>query len=144
MRKINTPCVDHGCKGFGLGYATAWLTIDGKRYTTTKHRAVFFKLSGYLPEGVMHTCDNPRCINPEHLVAGTHKLNAKDKLDKGRGNNVTPVGMLNPNVRLTDKEVMMIKDSYIKGSRTFGCVALAKVYNCGSSQIWRIVNGINR
>ena len=36
---VNTPCIDHGCNGFGLGYATAWVTVDSRRFTTTKHRA---------------------------------------------------------------------------------------------------------
>lgn len=33
---------------------------------------------------VMHTCDNPACINPEHLVVGTQKQNQEDCRQKGR------------------------------------------------------------
>lgn len=50
------------------------------------HRRVFFLLHGYLPEVVMHTCDNPSCINPEHLKAGNKKTNAQDSVQKGRFN----------------------------------------------------------
>ena len=49
------------------------------------HRAVF-AFSGGDPEVevVMHTCDNPSCCNPEHLVGGTYKENMDDMAGKGR------------------------------------------------------------
>ena len=33
---------------------------------------------------VMHKCDRPLCVNPDHLTAGTQRLNAKDAMEKGR------------------------------------------------------------
>lgn len=50
------------------------------------HRRVFAEVHGFYPPLVMHTCDNRKCINPEHLVAGTHKDNSQDAVRKGRLN----------------------------------------------------------
>ncbi|AGR46746.1 hypothetical protein JL_60 [Bacillus phage JL] len=65
------------------GYAD--IKRDG--YRTKLHRYIFehhngIKLSS--EDIIMHTCDNPACINPEHLVRGTIDENNKDKTKKGR------------------------------------------------------------
>lgn len=75
-------CIEHGLEA--KRYGSKRIQVDGVYVTTTYSRAVFYAEYGYLPEVVMHTCDNPRCINPSHLMAGTHKSNAEDKVNKGR------------------------------------------------------------
>ncbi len=44
-------------------------------------------VNSYIPPGhvICHTCDNPRCVNPGHLWAGTQSENIKDMYAKGRG-----------------------------------------------------------
>ena len=51
------------------------------------HREVFKDINGYLPEVVRHSCDNPKCINPEHLVAGTYLDNILDRHTRQRTHN---------------------------------------------------------
>lgn len=63
---------------------------------------------GDIPEGmvVMHTCDNPKCVNPDHLVLGTRKDNQRDMKEKGRASS----GERHHNSVLTEREVLAIKE----------------------------------
>jgi hypothetical protein len=51
------------------------------------HRFAYEFWHGPIPEGmlVMHSCDNPPCVNPQHLSVGTYSDNAQDRENKGRG-----------------------------------------------------------
>lgn len=51
------------------------------------HRIVFEDAYGKIADGLLirHDCDNPPCINPQHLQAGTHKDNAQDREKRNRG-----------------------------------------------------------
>lgn len=55
---------------------------------TAAHRAAYQVYKGEIPCGlvVMHKCDNPPCINPDHLTVGTQSDNMKDCAAKGRHN----------------------------------------------------------
>lgn len=65
-----------GTFGYGI------LRRNGKLYRA--HRWLFIQLNNCEPEAVLHTCDNPPCVNPAHLVGGTRSENNTDRHKKGR------------------------------------------------------------
>lgn len=48
------------------------------------HRVAFFLHNGYWPVFTRHTCDNPPCVNPEHLLDGNHTENMNDMYKRER------------------------------------------------------------
>lgn len=68
------------------GYAQ--ITVNGRQ--VPHHRAVYcltagIELNTIVGLVVRHKCDNPGCINPDHLELGTHQDNSDDKWSRGRG-----------------------------------------------------------
>ena len=138
-----SDCIDHGCKGYGLGYATARIKVDGVIINTTKHRVLFYKEYGFFPEVVEHTCNNARCINIEHLQAGTHKSNAAYKHACGRGNVEASrrVGTDNGRARLDAGLVKYLRQMHIPNDRDWGASAISKRLGMGVSCIHRMLTG---
>lgn len=58
---------------------------------------------------VLHKCDNPGCVAPEHLFLGTQSDNNLDKLKKGRAKGSSRFGESNPSSKLTEKDIQKIK-----------------------------------
>ena len=91
---------------------TAYVNGDGYgkyRSTNYAHRWAWVEYNGSIPNGlwVLHSCDNPRCVNPSHLFLGTPLDNAKDRDDKGRNN--APKGIAHGMSKLSEKQVIEIR-----------------------------------
>jgi len=71
------PCKD--------GYGKFW--INGKKIKASRASYILYKENISAELSANHTCNNPRCVNPEHIYAGTHKENMKDMLIAGNHNN---------------------------------------------------------
>ena len=109
--------------------------------TFKSHRVMYILTYGKIYEDklIMHTCDNPSCVNPKHLKEGTYKDNMIDKVNKGRDysgvqNNK---GELNPNCKLTIKDINKIRNIYKTGEVTQK--QLAKKFNVEQPHISRII-----
>lgn len=86
----------------GGGYGV--LTVKGRRHLA--HRLAWIERNGNIPAGmyVCHRCDEPRCINPDHLFLGTQTDNMRDASRKGRVSH----GEKNHNARLTATQALAI------------------------------------
>lgn len=66
------------------GYGYGAIRYKGKSVVT--HRVSWEMANGLIPDGmkVLHRCDNPPCVNPDHLFLGTHQDNMADMKEKKR------------------------------------------------------------
>ncbi len=85
---------------------------------------------------VRHTCDNCKCINPEHLVIGTHQ----DNMDDMKKRNRTAKGEAHGRAKLSEVDIKTIRDRYIRGSKVHGLSAIAKDFGVAFQTVSKIVN----
>jgi hypothetical protein len=103
------------------------------------HRVSWQINFGPIPDGihVLHTCDNPSCVNPEHLRLGTHQDNMADRDAKGRQYDRN--GEKNGRAKLTSEDVNNIRMQYSSGSITRK--SLADKFNVNIGTIGRALSG---
>lgn len=99
------------------------------------HRVSYKLYVGQIPAGlqVLHRCDNPVCVNPDHLFLGTNDDNVKDKVAKGRASKMP--GDLHPRRKLSSADIIAIRaDTRIQK-------AIAADYGVGQTHISAIKSG---
>lgn len=116
-------------KGYGI--------FKINRRNVYAHRYSYGLHNGPIPDGlmVMHSCDNPPCVNPAHLTIGTAQDNLSDMAAKGRG--VTAAtrarGERHASAKLTETDVLAIRSDPRSQD------AIASEYGVGQSAISRIL-----
>ena len=114
------------------------LVFKGKSYQA--HRFSWIVTYGDIPEGqcVCHKCDNPRCINPDHLFLGTHSENIQDAVDKKR---MVPCFQYRPkrtNTKLDVSQIAEIRKLYAE--KQLSHRQLAKMFGVCRSNIHYILS----
>jgi len=117
------------------GYGS--INIDNVRLKA--HRAAYFIFIGDIDDSkfVCHRCDNPTCVNPDHLFLGTHQDNERDKDLKGR----RPISIYHKQTQFTDTDILNIRKLFneLKGTKINRYRTLATSFNCNARSIERIV-----
>ena len=110
----NTGCHIFEGRRDGHGYGQ----IKDKGTPVLVHRWIWQQANGKTSKQVLHKCDNPSCVNIDHLFVGTHADNMADKVAKGRSKGV-PRGYAHkrPMAKLTNEKVVEIKKLLARGYR---------------------------
>lgn len=119
----------------GKGYGQ--FRIPGTRKNIYAHRLSYELFKGALPKGahLMHSCDTPCCVNPDHLSIGTPLQNARDMRDKGRHLN----GQLNSSAKLTADQALAIKT--LLAHSNLSQRVIARLFGLQQMEISRIKRG---
>jgi len=104
-----------------------------RRRVIGAHRAMFAAFYGPIPQGlsVLHHCDNPPCVRPDHLWLGTAKDNQADAVAKRRHSGFA-------RARITEQQVLEIRASALPTK------TLADAYRCSTRHIRDLVTGKKR
>ena len=114
-------------KGYGM------LRVDGvmRRAHRVSYAAYNDEPIGDLH--VLHKCDNPTCVNPDHLFLGTNQDNVDDRVRKGRNGKL--LGENNHQAKLSEEDIVAIRASSSDN------IALASMYGVSRSLVSLIKRG---
>ena len=108
------------------------------RIQMKSHRVAWALARGKIPDGllVLHKCDNPPCVNVNHLYLGTWQDNMDDKVSRGRA--YSPQGEKQWASKLTTEDVLKIRQLQSEGK--FTQRQLGNIFQVTESQISHIVH----
>lgn len=144
MKKVKYIITENGCHeitSHSAHHKEGCPQLGFNREIKRAHRLVWELANGPIPKGflVCHHCDNPKCINIDHLFLGTNKDNSDDKWNKGRAYmpRYRPRGEKCGMSKLTEEQVKEI--IALKGKITTRKLGVA--YGICSSHVSYIQNG---
>jgi len=138
---LPTPCLEWHLPGRtpdGYGFKT----INKRRRLA--HRVAYCKANGLPLEAidgkvVRHMCDNPSCVNPEHLELGTHADNMRDKVLRGRID--LQSGENHYRAKLSESAIQALRERYAAGDCTQQ--QLATEFGVNQSTISQALRGVS-
>lgn len=113
FERRSIPEPNTGCwLWLGAAQWSGYGVIRTRQKTARAHRAAYEAATGNrLPSSidVCHRCDNPACVNPDHLFAGSRTDNMRDCSNKGRLRLPTLIGEACPAAKLSSADVLAIR-----------------------------------
>lgn len=148
LARLLTPdkwdVTDSGCWEWNrfrhAGYGKISTRVGNKSVSTSASRvALYVKLGRLLDPNMLacHTCDNPPCVNPDHLYEGTSKQNTADMISRNRRNGSHVLGGLATR-KLTLEQVVEIRDRAATGAY---CAGLAEEFGVSVQTVSNAVTG---
>lgn len=134
IQNYETGCWEWISNKIPQGYGMFWHRGKSRR----AHRISWEMKNGKIPKGilVLHKCDNPSCVNPDHLFLGNYKLNSLDMLQKKRHRAIS--GEKHYLAKLNILKVRKIREEYSTGN--FTQRDLASKYKISQPSIGDIIN----
>jgi hypothetical protein len=139
VKKIDFVVEENGCyRCISHTSKRGYPAIQRNKKVTLISRFIYEECFGPIPEGLVirHKCDNPFCINPEHLETGTMQDNVRDMVERNRQAKGSRVG----GSKLTEKDVLEIKRLIKRG---LSDTQIAKKFKVSITTINYIKNGKN-
>ena len=136
IERLSEKVTESGCWIWNGAVTAAGYGLAKSNYrnkTASAHRIAYEAFIGEIPDGMIiaHACDNPLCVNPNHLWLATHKENSQDMVGKQRSAKKERCGKS----KLTEEQVKFIRESSLSTYK------LGAMFGVTASNIGYVKNG---